>query len=1084
MLHKLRPTASASVLVAQVRILVLVGFGLWLHGTMLSPSVGAEEPRAVTAAKVDSKIPSPDEQKALDEFHKLYRLDGNDQIIKYIKGPFVAGRSIDRKYRWKDRFGNGDHGEGNTIVYCYMFYERDGQLEIPHHFGMGSRFPNPKHNGGELINLVQMTVNTPGLTVSDPDKLLQRRVVGDFVIRADVPLDKLVPELEQLLKREFEIPVTLERTVVEDRVIAVRGKIKPPFVLKPEAPLELYAATLQPGKGEKDQGTFQEFLDDVGRFIEPNQSVVSEVENPPGGKISWHRNIRTRFDDKALHDDRDARSVLNHLEEQTGLAFTLISRKIPTLVVRRSAPAEPAIDSSENDPAKCGGDAANQVAAEPSLHDLIQQMAAYEQAYFPFEIKVIETFRFPDDLTPQERAKNSRADSRKHQRLMEYAQLASRIWRNKETELIDNEENQSHQQFSDGERIISVAPNPLVLDGVRTLQYHVDNKKNAIFTYLFTRPLYGVFCLSAYGGAELFSDVFKDDEEAVELAWDKGDAKLTFVYGHPKMKARFVLWLSHAHAWHPIRLQRFMDLDAKLFFDEWEATKFVQNGTLWRVVEGTHRYRDYAERKLPDAKIKYSMDFKILDEKYGSDVDNKQFQFEIPAGAKVRDDRKPEAELPLPTKTREVTVTVVDVAGKPIPNASVRLPVSPLRDLDVVATNEQGVARSAKASAGDQSVAITADGFRPVRWIVGDVNELRAIMVPVSLGIAVDNQGKPVADAWITNETIRLRADGYAHVPQRGWDGKDKDWSAADGRFELKTNLTLQRNRGTIPCIAINSDRDKMAIRFVPVGELDRPQKLVLQPLCSVQGQCLLTEMNELVQVGSSLETAAGETIGYLSHRRTVTPDGLRVDIELRLPTGAYVLKCPQTSQHAGFEIPFSVPPGRSDLDLGTKTVAPAGAVALKGKPAPKLKVRWRPDQQTIWDDLRGKVVVLDFWGTWCVPCVAAMSTLMEIHDQFRDKPVRWIAIHTPDQKTFEEFDAQLTKLRERAWSKRDLPFLTVIDQPVFEKEYSGETSQNYSVGEWPTLIVIDQQGKVVGPVAKNKLAQTIGRLLSEATGE
>ena len=51
----------------------------------------------------------------------------------------------------------------NTIVYCYMFYERDGKLEIPHHFGMSSRFPNPKDDGGELIDLVRMIVNTPGL---------------------------------------------------------------------------------------------------------------------------------------------------------------------------------------------------------------------------------------------------------------------------------------------------------------------------------------------------------------------------------------------------------------------------------------------------------------------------------------------------------------------------------------------------------------------------------------------------------------------------------------------------------------------------------------------------------------------------------------------------------------------------------------------------------------------------------------------------------------------------------------------------------------------------------------------------------
>ena len=90
----------------------------------------------------------------------------------------MAGRVIDRKYRWKKHFSNADHGQDNAIVYCYTFYERDGQLEIPHHFGMGSRFPNPKNDGGELIDLVRMIVNTPGLAFSDPGKLLRGRSWG------------------------------------------------------------------------------------------------------------------------------------------------------------------------------------------------------------------------------------------------------------------------------------------------------------------------------------------------------------------------------------------------------------------------------------------------------------------------------------------------------------------------------------------------------------------------------------------------------------------------------------------------------------------------------------------------------------------------------------------------------------------------------------------------------------------------------------------------------------------------------------------------------------------------------------------
>jgi thiol-disulfide isomerase/thioredoxin len=242
--------------------------------------------------------------------------------------------------------------------------------------------------------------------------------------------------------------------------------------------------------------------------------------------------------------------------------------------------------------------------------------------------------------------------------------------------------------------------------------------------------------------------------------------------------------------------------------------------------------------------------------------------------------------------------------------------------------------------------------------------------------------------------------------------------------------------------------------------------------------------MTESVQVGIGLESSTGQYIGFLSTRRELTPAGLRVDFQLRLPPGDYVLKSGQSSHHSGFEIPFAIPAGRKELDqldLGTKTVSPAGAVALRGKPAPTLDVRWRGDQQLTWDGLRGKVVVLDFWGTWCRPCVADMPMLMEIYDQFREKPVQWLSIHTSDLKAFEELDGQLAKLQDSAWNKRELPFTTVIDQPLADRGYSGKTSQSYGVAEWPTLIIVDQQGNVVGPVQKNKLAATISRLLEKA---
>lgn len=135
------------------------------------------------------------------------------------------------------------------------------------------------------------------------------------------------------------------------------------------------------------------------------------------------------------------------------------------------------------------------------------------------------------------------------------------------------------------------------------------------------------------------------------------------------------------------------------------------------------------------------------------------------------------------------------------------------------------------------------------------------------------------------------------------------------------------------------------------------------------------------------------------------------------------------------------------------------------------------------WEKLRGKIVVLDFWGTWCGPCINDMPLLMDLADQFRDQPIHWLSIHTPNLKTFDELDREIATWQEKSWNKRALPFTTVIDRPAADEKYSGQTSRRYGVAEWPTLIVVDQQGQVVGPISKKRLAETISRLLGDGTG-
>jgi cytochrome c biogenesis protein CcmG/thiol:disulfide interchange protein DsbE len=100
-------------------------------------------------------------------------------------------------------------------------------------------------------------------------------------------------------------------------------------------------------------------------------------------------------------------------------------------------------------------------------------------------------------------------------------------------------------------------------------------------------------------------------------------------------------------------------------------------------------------------------------------------------------------------------------------------------------------------------------------------------------------------------------------------------------------------------------------------------------------------------------------------------------------------------------------------------------------------------------EQLKGKVVMVDFWATWCGPCVAEMPMLHKIAQEYQAKGVEFVAADQDEPETAQE------AIRE--FVTHDVPGLgPYVALP------NREVSTSYKVRAFPTLYVIDRQGRVV----------------------
>lgn len=101
-------------------------------------------------------------------------------------------------------------------------------------------------------------------------------------------------------------------------------------------------------------------------------------------------------------------------------------------------------------------------------------------------------------------------------------------------------------------------------------------------------------------------------------------------------------------------------------------------------------------------------------------------------------------------------------------------------------------------------------------------------------------------------------------------------------------------------------------------------------------------------------------------------------------------------------------------------------------------------------EDYRGKVVLLNFWATWCPPCLQEFPDLETLYRLLRDKGFVVIGIN--------EEDSDFKKAREKVARFREaLPFTFLV---LYDTQ--GEAAENYGVSQLPVSYLISREGKVL----------------------
>lgn len=122
----------------------------------------------------------------------------------------------------------------------------------------------------------------------------------------------------------------------------------------------------------------------------------------------------------------------------------------------------------------------------------------------------------------------------------------------------------------------------------------------------------------------------------------------------------------------------------------------------------------------------------------------------------------------------------------------------------------------------------------------------------------------------------------------------------------------------------------------------------------------------------------------------------------------------------------------------------------MKGQPSPTFTYENYNGGKTSLEDLKGKVVYVDVWATWCRPCLMELPSLKELEKEFHGKNIEFVSISVDDAKDKEKWRALV--------ERENLKGVQLFSDNSWDSQFV----RDYMINGIPRFIIIDKEGNII----------------------